>query len=490
MKILNFFPISCICLVFCYGCVNRRELKQNKITTQVLLNPVEPVVVQELEYEPIERTLFINGNIVAPYYSTVGAKIPGRLLSVLVKDGDDVKAGEVIATQETVNLQYNVNQSEANHKAAIHALRQAVLNEKENPKRSSAAVKSAEAQLKQARHQLIELKHGARKEQQRQSVEAMNAAKSNLDLAKKNLDRTQYLYNAGAVSKQQLDTETNAYQVSLSQYNQSVQNVSISKGPRPEDVIISEQSVAMAEQNLKSAIANQRLDPIYAEQVKQAKANQEAALQSLNSAKQAVADSTIRAPFNGRVFGQPAQKGTFLSAGNTIATIVGHEGIYFAASVPEVDIHKVQVSMPVQVSLMAVSNQIFPGKVVAIDNSGDTIGRLFTVRVHFEKQDPVFKNGMFATAKVNLGKINNALVIPRAAILRINDVDGVFVVEKDKAKFIPIRILLQHGTVAQIEGLKPGLQVVITGQSNLQNGTPVKVTKVMHQSGSIKGEWS
>ena len=460
------------------------------MTTQVLLNPVEPVVVQEMQYEPIERTLFINGNLVAPYYSTVGAKIPGRLLSVLVKDGDSVKAGQVIAVQETVGLQYNVKQSEANHQAAIHALKQAILTEKENPKRSSAAVKSAEAQLNQARHQLIELKHGARKEQQRQSVEAMNAAKSNLDLAKKNLDRTQYLYNAGAVSKQQLDTETNAYQVTLSQYNQSVQNVSISKGPRPEDVIISEQSVAMAEQNLKSAIASQRLDPIYTEQVKQAKANQEAAFQSLNSAKQGVIDSTIRAPFNGRVFGQPAQKGTFLGAGNTIATIVGHEGIYFAASVPEVDIHKVQTAMPVQISLMAVPSQIFPGKVIAIDNSGDTIGRLFTVRVHFEKQDPVFKNGMFATAKVNLGNINHALVIPKAAILRINDVDGVFIIEKDKAKFLPVHIVLQHGTVAQVEGLKPGFRVVITGQSNLQNGTPVKITKVTHQSGSTKGEWS
>lgn len=92
---------------------------------------------------------------------SISPKVAGQIIKVLVKDNQQVKAGDVVAVIDKVDYEVKLQQAEA-------AYEKALLNQQ-----------NANANL--------------------------NAANSEIELAKKDVERYQNLYNAGAVSKQTLD---------------------------------------------------------------------------------------------------------------------------------------------------------------------------------------------------------------------------------------------------------------------------------------------
>lgn len=483
------FPVAAgVVLLSASGCVNRAQQQQAKRTEAIITNPTRPVIFTPVKIQTLTQTLEITGDVTTSSDAMAGAKNSGRLVDVYVRDGDAVKAGQVIAVQDTSNQRIQLQQALAQEASAQSALTQAIANLRVGPSKSTAAVLMAQAQLNSAKSQLQKALNGARPEERAQADANVAAAKSSMDTAQKTRDRQRQLLDQGAISQQDFDTAENAYENAVSQYQNALESQRLSRAQtRPEDIQAARDAVASAQENLNSARAQKKLDSLLVDQVTAAHANLHVSEAQVRQAEQGIADAQIRAPFDGRVDGKPTPVGTVVSSGGQVAHIVGRAGTYFEGQVSEDDVSQMSTGSPVEVNLDALPGQSFPGHVAAISPSASSIGRLFTIRVQLDSQSPAIKPGMFARGEVIVRKIPNATVVPAIALVRKNGENYVFVVEGQKAHQLKVGTGLREGDLIEVTGLSPGEQVITTGQTDLAEGSPIKPQSADESASAQRG---
>lgn len=458
------------------GCVNREAQAQAKRTSAVLSDPVALVRVEVAKSEPFVDLQEITGSLTSADDTQIGAKVPGRLIQVLVKDGDSVSAGQLLAVQDSREARTRLRQAQSQLDSALASLRQAQADAVEGPRRSSATVRAARAQLASAEAQLLKARNGARSEERRQAEAQLTAATTNLEIAKKDLDRGEKLLAEGAISQRDFDRFRQQHAGAVAQFESARETVRIlQNATRPEDIRALESQVQAAREQLQTALSGQRMDSVYADRVAQARAQVSSAQDQIDLAQQGVGDAEIRAPFAGRIAGKPMQIGTYLGPGTPFARLVGTDGIYFEGDVPEVKINQVQIGMPVTISLDALPGRFFSGTVAAVNPQAESLGRLFRVRVMFAGAPADLKAGMFARGKVELSRSESAITVPSNALISKGERTVVFVVSDGKAVERQVTRRRERGDRVEVEGLNPGDNVVIRGQQLLQAGATVRV---------------
>lgn len=474
MRRLTPFVLVALSLLLVGGCVDRDAQRQAERTEAIVADTVVPVEVTAVQNRSIGERLEITGTITTSDDTQVGAKIPGRLVAVFVKDGDEVSAGQVIAQQDTTDLQTQVRQAQAAVDAARAQLQQAQEDARQSPERSASGVRAAQAQLNQARAALNRVRNGARTEERRQAEAQVNAAQSNLETARKSLERAKSLLQEGAVAQADVDQAQNGYAAALSNYQSALETQRmLQTGARPEDLAQAEEAVRAATEAVRSAQVNQRLDSVLPLRVNQARAGLTGAQETLQAARQALSDATLRSPFAGRVSGRPAQPGTYLGPGTPVARLVGTEGVYFEGDVPESRVPDIRPGLPVSVTLDALRRTV-TGRIVALNPLGADVGRVFRVRIGLDSVDGI-KPGMFARGLVDLGNARTVAAVPEVAILKDGEESLVYVVKGDTAQRVAVRPGLTQNGFTAVSDLRPGDQVVVRGQQNLLDGSKVRI---------------
>ncbi|MFZ0303786.1 MAG: efflux RND transporter periplasmic adaptor subunit [Terracidiphilus sp.] len=150
------------------------------------------VVTASVVREDLTTMVSGTGQIKPKTYMNVGATSFGRITHFYVKEGDRVKAGEVVATIESVQQQANVNGQEA----AIAAAKTDILSD-------IAAEKTAQASVEQAQ----------------------------ADLEQKKLDwqRAQALFHDGIMAKQDYDAKKAAYDTDVANVDHAIALLNQSK---------------------------------------------------------------------------------------------------------------------------------------------------------------------------------------------------------------------------------------------------------------------
>lgn len=458
------------------GCVNRAAQQQAKKTQELVTNPTRPVTLAAVQLQAVAEQVNITGELTTSEDVTVGAKNPGRIISVYVKDGDFVRKGDLIAVQDTTSANIQLQQALATASGAQSNLAQAIANARLAPSKSAAALRASQAQLRSARALLQKAQNGARAEERTQASANVAAAKSSMETAKKDVDRKRDLFASGAISRAALDTSENAYQSAMAQYQSALASQSITQNAtRPEDIIAAQEAVRLAEDNVSSAQANKSLDVLLLDQVRTAKASVEAAQSQVRLARQAIQDAQIRAPFSGRISGNPVQAGSVPGAGNPIAHIISSGGIYFEGDVPETMIGKVRPGSAVNVTVDAVPGRVYSAHLISVGASASSVARLFSARVQLDSPGADLKPGMFARGVVTLRVIPNAVVVPTSAIVTRNEKKYVFTLQGAKAHKVEVNVGLSQNGMTQVTGVQPGDKVVTKGQSDLEEGTPTTI---------------
>lgn len=471
------------------GCnVDRDKQAQSKRTSEIVSDPTVTVTAQALSYQTLSDTLEITGEVTTSSDTQVGAKSSGKIVAVYVKDGDPVQAGQTLAVQDTTSLSAQLSQALASVQTAASASRsayaqlsQAIQSAKVQPTRSASAVLQAEAQLRSAKAQLTKALAGAREEDRERAAWNVKQAKSAMDKAQKDLDRYTKLVAEGAVPAAMLEQYRLAYDTAMANYNSALQS-QLALSNRSEDIEIAREAVRQAEAAVTNAKAQQALDVNLNDQVLSARAQVESTKAQMQSAqaqvaiaRQAMNDATIKAPFAGKVSGNPVQPGSVVGPGSPVVRIVGKEGSYFEGEIPESNIGKIDIGSNVTVTVNAIPGATFQGVVRAISPAGETVGRLFKARVAFLGNTSNLKPGMYATGTVVLRTIPNAATVPATAIVKRSGKDVVFVIEGDEAKAIPVTIGLRTDGVVQVSGIPAGRQVIVAGQNSLDDGSKVKL---------------
>ena len=275
--------------------VNQTE-KTAEETTAVRILPVTTLRVKPVTSYQVSRTY--TGAISAIRTSELGFERGGKLVKVLVEEGDRVKSGQPIASLDISNLQMQQLQ--------------------------------LKAQKAEATARLEELVAGARPEVIAASRATVRDLKHQLELEKAKLKRRKYLHEQGAISREELDE--------------------IAFG---EDALTAR--LEQAQSNLDELLAGTRTEQVAAQRavVKQLEAN-------LSDLQITIAKSTIKAPFTGIVSTRQIDEGTVVNSGQSVVRLVEDASPEARIGIPADVVNKLQVgsSQTVQINNQTYSGKI------------------------------------------------------------------------------------------------------------------------------------
>ena len=210
--------------------------------------------------------------------------------------------------------------------------------------------------------------------------------------------------------------------------------------------------------------------------VEMSQAGVEAAKAQLGQAQKGLEDTTIRAPFEGNITARPVAAGEYVGLSNKIATIVRMSTLKLQLQTPEQRAARARIGMGVVARVAAYPQREFTGKVTAINASVDPSSRVFIVEARFDNPDAALRPGMFATAGVLLPGGEEAVFVPRSAVMRDKTTDSnqIFTIENGTAHLRVVMTGEAQGDSIRITGGLSGHETVATDRlSELYDGAPV-----------------
>ena len=280
---------------------------------------------------------------------------------------------------------------------------------------------------------------------------------------------TQILFNSGDVVQQGQPIVILDTQVLTAQLNQSKASAVLAK-------IDYERQSKLYQQNAASAQALDDARATWQEDVALVEQNQ----QLLNQ-------KTILAPFTGVLGIREVSLGQYLSPGTAVTNLQMLTPIYVNYYVQEQDLAKLQIGQPVEVTTGTYPNQVFKGKITAIDARVSNDTRSIEVQATLPNDDLKLKPGMFVVVHTLLPRQADVVTVPQSAINYSIYGNSVFVIvmktDKDgkQTPYVEERYVSigeQRFNLASIlKGLKAGDQVVVNGQISLRSGIPVDIVK-------------
>jgi RND family efflux transporter MFP subunit len=187
-------------------------------------------------------------------------------------------------------------------------------------------------------------------------------------------------------------------------------------------------------------------------------------------------DTKITTPIAGVVTSRAVEVGTMVNQGTVIGNVVDISKLKVKINVAENDAFKLKQGGSVQVTTDVYPGIVFEGKVASISAKGDE-AHTYPVEVTLSNsREHPLKSGMFARVTFGSSSDQQGLVIPRDAIIGSVKSAQVYVVENSIAKLRAVVVNDQVGTNVTIgSGLREGEVVVVNGQNNLMDSTPVTV---------------
>jgi membrane fusion protein, heavy metal efflux system len=179
----------------------------------------------------------------------------------------------------------------------------------------------------------------------------------------------------------------------------------------------------------------------------------------------------IESPSRGVVIERLASVGTVVTPGSPMFTIADVSSLWLIASVNEIDLHKVRVGQPVDISVRAYPDHVFRGTTNWLGESLDPATRTLQVRVLVPNPGGVLKPQMYVTANFVTSASRPAIVIPQSALQDLNGQPVVFV-QTSADTFRP-RVVVpgssHDGQVEITQGLQEGDRVIVKGSYGLKS---------------------
>lgn len=302
----------------------------------------------------------ISGNIEVTE-AQMSFKIPGRLISRLVGEGDRVERGQALARLDSTDQQIALAQAEANLGYA-----QAVLAELTAGSRSQE-IETARAELAKA-------------------VAAEKTAAVQFEQAKADHRRYQALYAEGGISRRQYEGYANALAAAENSRAEAAARIRSAEeqldlretGPRPESIDQARAKVRVAEEGVKQA-------------------------------RQQLGYTEIAAPFSGVVLSTSAEAGEYLNPATPVLTLGEVSAPWLRAYVNETDLGRIALKQEVRVTTDSFPDKHYPGQITFISSQAEftpksvqtfeeRVKLMYRVKIGLANPDDELKPGMPADA--------------------------------------------------------------------------------------------
>jgi membrane fusion protein, multidrug efflux system len=198
--------------------------------------------------------------------------------------------------------------------------------------------------------------------------------------------------------------------------------------------------------------------------------------------KARIAETELRAPFDGTVGLRYFSEGAYASPNTKIARLVKLKPMKIEFSISERYAGAVGPGFPITFKVVGQDTE-FSGQVYAVDPKVDLNTRTILVRALYPNRNEELKPGRYAAINLRLSEIPNTIAIPTEALIPEMDGEKVFVFRSGKAFPIKVKTGLRTEATIQItEGLQFGDTLITTGILQLRQGLPVVLDNVITQN--------
>lgn len=261
------------------------------------------------------------------------------------------------------------------------------------------------------------------------------------------------------------------------------QGDSVSKGLKLAQIQRAE--LALGVQTAQSSVARlqsevERLKPLFEKGVVSRQMYDEAvwrveqAQAEQRRASTAAADQRVTTPMDGVVALRSVNLGQQVAMGTPLFRIVDPTDLIVVVNLPETALGRVYEGQVTYVESDALNGKRFDGKVERISPVVDPRTGTVRVTVGLESADSGLRPGMFVKVNIVVEERPDALIIPRRAVVYVEEEPTVFTVRDGLAERKTVKLGVSEGADVQVlSGLEAKQPVVVLGQDGLKNGTPV-----------------
>lgn len=399
------------------------------------------------------------GTIQANAQTALAFQTSGQVTEIDVAPGDHVTKGQVLMKLDTTDLQLAVDQAQA----AVDIAQVKLDQLKAGPTKQQ--LDSAKASLASAQTSLAQLLKGP-------DPHSIQIAQLNVEVAKNNLWQAQATRDADAGKKStpswQIDLDNAKINNAQNQLDIALQNLQIAlEGPTADQIASARAAVVQAQANLETL---QNTPTSY--DLATAEAQLRQAQLSLQQAKRNLDHAVITAPYDGIVAAVNYHVGDQANPNTAAVALVDLSALSIQVNLSEVDIPKIQLNQPVNITLDALPNVNLTGHISYVAPVG-TISQgvvNYPVTITLDNADNTVKPGMTANTNIVVERRDNVLLVPNRAVRTQGGQRTVQVLYKGQVISVPVQLGLSNDTATEVlSGLQEGDQVILNTTTNSQN---------------------
>ena len=221
-----------------------------------------------------------------------------------------------------------------------------------------------------------------------------------------------------------------------------------------------------------------------------ARAQFEQAKARLDELRITLSNTRIPSPVDGFVGKRFVDPGAFVGPNSPIASVVDIRTVRMVANLVEKDVKRVPVGTRAAVEVDAFPGETFAGRVSRVAPVFDPATRTAEMEIEVPNSAFRLKPGMYARVELTVETRDNALTVPRAAVIDVEGRPGVFVAAAVPAgtsggapaqtgnvmtaKFVPVQTGIRDGEHIEVRsGVDEGARVITTGAGALKDGDRV-----------------
>ncbi len=413
-----------------------------------------------------------SGEIKPKTYTNLGANAQGRIMELMVKEGDHVRNGQVVARIESIQAT-----------ADVDAQRATIASAEADSTAAEAGLKAQDDTIKTQRA-------------------TIDRTKADLELARINFDRYDQLFKSGVAAKSDYDQRKSTYDSQVAGLHEAELHL---------DQLISQRAQTVAQ-----LLSAQR-------RVTQAQAG-------LTRLADILEKHDVVTTSDGIVTNLPIQVGETVvpgiqnSAASSVMTVADMSLVTAEVDVDETDIVNLQIGQKAEVTIDAIPNRTLTGHITEIGNeailrstgqvasssaTSSTEAKDFKVVVVLDNPPPEIRPGLSCTAKIVTATRKDVLSIPIQALTvrqkgdledaakkkakdggqapldlvaekqRREEVTGVFVIANQKAEFHKVETGITGSTdIEVLSGVQPGDSIVVGSYQAIRTMRPGSRVKV------------
>ena len=195
-------------------------------------------------------------------------------------------------------------------------------------------------------------------------------------------------------------------------------------------------------------------------------------------ARKQLDDAGIKAPTNGIISVKDVEQGVYVNAGASIATVVNDAEIKVQVNLTEDEVYRVKQGQHVDISTDVYPDKVFNGRISFISPQADATHSFLVEMIVDSDPNYVLHPGTFVNADFAKHTLQQLLMVPREALAESVQNASVYVVDGNVVRQKTVVTGREMGDYVEIiSGLNKNDVVVLSGQINLKDGTPVIISK-------------